>query len=105
MNVLLLVFSFCFRQYNCLDGNLKESFQLIEWSKLQQYQLNLKEARSVDVPVDDEDLDLDYDTVARIASLPLHCHSVISKQTQRSSPECIRSSFTIRAASNILWMF
>ena len=24
----------------------------------------------------DDDLSLDYDTVARIASLPLHCHSV-----------------------------
>ena len=26
--------------------------------------------------LNDDDLSLDYDTVARIASLPLHCHSV-----------------------------
>ena len=31
---------------------------------------------SVTVGLNDDDLSLDYDTVARIASLPLHCHSV-----------------------------
>ena len=38
-------------------------------------------ARAVDLKgvtegLNDDDLSLDYDTVARIASLPLHCHSV-----------------------------
>ena len=35
----------------------------------------MKNAGAVDV-AKDTDLDLDYDTVARLASLPLHCHSV-----------------------------
>ena len=34
------------------------------------------ELEDVTASLNDDDLALDYDTVTRIASLPLHCHSV-----------------------------
>ena len=37
---------------------------------------NVKKNVGVTAPLNDDDLLLGYETVARIASLPLHCHSV-----------------------------
>ena len=37
---------------------------------------NEKETSEVTASLNDDDLLLGYETVARIASLPLHCHSV-----------------------------
>ena len=76
MKLWLVVFVLIFGLSNCIDGNGKENFILMEWSHLQQLQEPGKDTNADEVTDDDDDLDLDYDTVARIASLPLHCHSV-----------------------------
>ena len=75
MRVFSSVILFVFGKTDCLDENGNENFKLMDWSSLKKLQQGMKNARAVDVPKD-ADLDLDYDTVARLASLPLHCHSV-----------------------------
>ena len=71
--------------------------------------------------LNDDDLSLDYDTVARIASLPLHCHSVefpnklsqvLDSEADLLPPrgQCmitVNSHFKLpfRTPSYILWLF
>ena len=55
----------------------------------------------VTVALTDDDLDLDYETVARIAALPLHCHSVEYpnklSQVLHDETELLPPSGTIRS--------
>ena len=46
---------------------VKDAFYLVKLDK---------DDMEVTAPLNDDDLLLDYETVARIASLPLHCHSI-----------------------------
>ena len=74
--------------------------------------------------LNDDDLSLDYDTVARIASLPLHCHSVefpnklsqvLDSEAELLPPrgQCLITNLTVnshfklpfRTPSYILWLF
>ena len=63
------------RQSSCIDENGNGNFELMDWSNLKELQTGMTNARVGDVQEDD-DLDLDYETVAQLASLPLHCHGV-----------------------------
>ena len=55
----------------------------------------------VTVALTDDDLGLDYETVARIAGLPLHCHSVEYpnklSQVLNNETELLPPSGTIRS--------
>jgi len=63
------------RQSSCIDENGNDKFELMDWSNLKELQTGMTNARVGDVQEDD-DLDLNYETVAQLASLPLHCHGV-----------------------------
>ena len=121
MRVFSSVILFVFGKTDCLDENGNENFKLMDWSSLKKLQQGMKNARAVDVPKD-TDLDLDYDTVARLASLPLHCHSVeypnklnqvLQNQSELLSPSGqllvgsfrYQNSFLNRTPSYILRLF
>ena len=75
MRLFSFVVLFVSGQSDCLNENSDDNFKLMDWTSLKELQQGMTNARSGDVPID-ADLDLDYVTVAWLASLPLHCHSL-----------------------------
>ena len=66
MKALLITVCFMFT-------SAKETIKFIKAARDPNYE---KEVTDVTATLNDDDLILEYDTVARIASLPLHCHHV-----------------------------
>jgi len=64
-----------YRPSTCIDDTGNENFELMDWSILKKLQSGTTNDRAGDLPEND-DLDLDYQTVSQLASLPLHCHGV-----------------------------
>jgi len=64
-----------YRPSTCIDDTGNENFELMDWSNLKKLQSGTTNVRAGDLPEND-DLDLDYQTVSQLSSLPLHCHVV-----------------------------
>jgi len=75
--VFLALVSFC----TCLGDQEDEQFKLMKWDNLKQLHSDSTMGRAGTLSekqsnIGPADLELDYSTVAQLASLPLHCHGV-----------------------------
>ena len=65
--MITLILSACFFLSTSATESAGDAFYLVKFGR---------DDTEVTEPLNDDDLLLEYETVARIASLPLHCHRV-----------------------------